>query len=372
MLKLNYISNLPLSETSGGWSGISASVYQQLKAYYDVSFVGPISPPFPAIKKSVSKLFRSIGLKGQFTFFATSRLQEISKQYTAMRSADATIDFFHGATPWSLCKPPCAYATYIDATFSQYMEVFSQPKQFSIGNLKQIAAQEGAWLRNATLVFCGSQWVQQRVIDEYGLPPAACPVVWVGGNAPIPEQDSYNSENLFLFISLDFAGKGGHLVTQAFGAVRAKIPNAELIIIGERPPANVLEQPGVTYVGLLRKNVPSEYELFCQYLQRGRALIHPTTKDTMGMVLIEAGYFGCPSITTRLFGIPELVKDGETGWLLDVPVTVQRLTDLMLRSMQDEAAYLGMRRQAKTHTTSNLTWLAMGQRIQNHLNQYFK
>ena len=34
-------------------------------------------------------------------------------------------------------------------------------------------------------------------------------------------------------------------------------------------------------------------------------------------VLIEAGYVGCPVISTRKFAIPEIIDDGRTGLLLD-------------------------------------------------------
>ena len=39
--------------------------------------------------------------------------------------------------------------------------------------------------------------------------------------------------------------------------------------------------------------------------------------DGIPVFLMEAGAFGVPVVTSPISGIPELVTDGETGWLVD-------------------------------------------------------
>ena len=65
--------------------------------------------------------------------------------------------------------------------------------------------------------------------------------------------------------------------------------------------------------------------------------------DTNPMILIEAGYFGCPSVSTRMCGIPEVIEDGVTGLLLDFPASVDSLADAMERVIIDDEAYRFMR-----------------------------
>ncbi len=48
------------------------------------------------------------------------------------------------------------------------------------------------------------------------------------------------------------------------------------------------------------------------------------------MVLAEAGAAGLPVVSTQLAGIPELVKDGENGFLIQ-PKDIKGLTDSLSR-----------------------------------------
>ena len=43
--------------------------------------------------------------------------------------------------------------------------------------------------------------------------------------------------------------------------------------------------------------------------------IHPSIMDNSPHALCEAQLIGCPVIASNVGGIPQLVSDGETGWL---------------------------------------------------------
>lgn len=362
--KINFITNLPLSEVSGGWSGISANIYHELSGHGPVEFVGPINPPYPMPEKLLSKIKRISGFRGRFTLFARRRLNQISSSYHSTRAEDVVYDLFHGATPWVHCNSPVLYGAYIDATFKMYLDIFSSPKQFLASDVCRISEAEGQWMRKAESLFFGSRWVRDIAIEEYRLPAEKCHVVWVGGNAIVPDKDTFSGGNKFLFISLNFEKKGGWLAVEAVKLLRKIVPDAELVILGARPPETVLAQDGVVYGGLLRKNVPEEYAEFCHHLSTARALVHPTSMDTMGAVLIEAAYYGCPSLASNRFGIPELVINHRTGYLLDVPINVEQITQFMLRMCHNTTEYQELRRNARDHAISNLTWRAVGSRIE--------
>ena len=51
-------------------------------------------------------------------------------------------------------------------------------------------------------------------------------------------------------------------------------------------------------------------------------LILPSIREPLGNVLIEAGLAGIPSIASRVDGIPEIVDDGTTGFLIDPTIKV--------------------------------------------------
>lgn len=56
-------------------------------------------------------------------------------------------------------------------------------------------------------------------------------------------------------------------------------------------------------------------ELLSLYL-RATLLVLPSRSEVLGNVLVEAGYCGCVCIGTRIGGIPEVITEGETGFLV--------------------------------------------------------
>jgi glycosyltransferase involved in cell wall biosynthesis len=62
-----------------------------------------------------------------------------------------------------------------------------------------------------------------------------------------------------------------------------------------------------------------------------RALILPSFAEGLPVVIMEAMALRCPVLTTRIAGIPELVIDGETGWLMnpgDIQQIISAIDDL--------------------------------------------
>jgi glycosyltransferase involved in cell wall biosynthesis len=93
------------------------------------------------------------------------------------------------------------------------------------------------------------------------------------------------------------------------------------------------------------------------------ALIHPTSSDIQPLVISEAGYFGCPSIAPRSFGIPQLIDNGVTGYLMDLPLNADAFAERILQLATDMAMYLGMRKAVRANAIANQTWPAVGERI---------
>ncbi len=365
--KINYVSNLSLQRTSGGWGGINHKIYTELEKYFDVHFAGPISPDSFFWEKLLSKALRMTGQKGKFHFFSEKRLRKIAELVKEQISSDADYHFFFGATPWINVAPTTPYAVYLDADFLTYMEIFSTVQQFQHKDLERIAQKEAEWLENADHIFWGSNWAKQQLQKQYPLKNQSMTTVWTGGYIDIPDQDRYKGELLFTFISLNFEKKGGPVCVEAFKKIRAKHPEAQLMILGQQPPAEVLENPGVQYGGYLRKTKPEEYAEFKSIIERSFLMIHPTKMDTMGAVIIESGYYGCPTIAPRRFGIPELIKDQKTGMLVDVPFSEDDFADPILKLMEDENQYAQMRKAVREHTISNLSWESIGKRISSQI-----
>jgi glycosyltransferase involved in cell wall biosynthesis len=362
-VRANYVSNLSLSETSGGWSGFNVEIFGSLSRHFSLAYVGPISPPDDLPAKAFSRLLRSTGRKGSFSFFSRRRLKSSARLTAQLADRAAKVDFFHGSTPWVAYHPAVPYACYLDVCFATYVSVYHDKNEFDAGDLERIGRQEASWLRAATRVFFSSRWGMENAIAAYDLDRSTLRVAGMGGHLPIPTADNYAGGHDFLFIALDFQGKGGNVCVEAFQQLRYRVSDARLRIVGERPPPSVLAVEGVIYEGLLRKSVPAELTRLQEIFSSTFALVHPTVRDATPQVIIEAQYHGCPAIAPRSFGIPEMIVDGVSGCLVDAPPTAGAVAEKMLVLCTDAEAYAGLRRAARAHALEAFTWERVGDKM---------
>jgi glycosyltransferase involved in cell wall biosynthesis len=362
-LRLNFISNLDLSEKSGGWSGINVAIHQQLSTTFDTVFVGPIDPDPDYPAKLRSKLQRLKGNPGSFHFFSDRRLSKIAKLVGQKLDPSADCNFFHGATPWIHFRSSRPYFLYLDTCFSTYLDVYHERSQFLDDDVRRICAQEGEWLSEAAGVFFGTQWALNEAVAAYGLPTRNLRAVGAAGSMSPPLEDRYQGGLNFLFIALDFEKKGGFLAAEAFARFSESNPGASLAVVGQRPLEKILEIPGVSYAGFLNKSEAKDLERLESLLAHSFALIHPTSSDIQPLVICEAAYFGCPAIAANSFGIPELIINGRTGYVVDTPLTVEPFVKRMHEMAGNEELYMAMRGSARHHALNHLTWDIVGGRV---------
>jgi glycosyltransferase involved in cell wall biosynthesis len=91
-----------------------------------------------------------------------------------------------------------------------------------------------------------------------------------------------------------------------------------------------------------------------RHLLASRGLVLPSFAEGLPVVIMEAMALGRPVVTTRITGIPELVRDGENGWLVTA-ANVDELTDAMRSILAapvarlDEMGHAGCRRVRQGH-----------------------
>ena len=342
---INYVSNLPQDLRSGGFSGLNAVAFSTLSKRGVVNYVGPINPPAYLGQKVLSKVLRMAGSQGDFFFFSQRRLEAIARAVSAKCLAEAMLDCFHGFTPWILTKPRRPYVAWSDCTFRDYIDVYHRRELFRHKDLERIEQAEAEWLRRARRVLFTSDWAAKRAVSHYCLDPSRVGVIGICGEMKMPARDVYAGGRQFAFVATNFEAKGGRIVLAAIREVRKRHDDASLVVIGDKP-SDAAAEPGVEFTGFLRKEVPEQHERFQQILGRARAVVHPTKSDIAPLLIIEAGYSGCPVISSRRFAIPELVDDGRTGLLLDDPSQVMAVADAMNWVLEHEDEYQRMRQAA--------------------------
>jgi glycosyltransferase involved in cell wall biosynthesis len=342
---INFVSNLPYDLRTGGFSAMNVAAWEAVSRIDEVSYIGPIDPRPIRWQKAVSKLKRTLGARGDFFFFSRRRLEAIAEEVQAHCSAEARLDFFHGFTPWILTKPPRPYVAWSDCTFRDYISIFHDRTRFDAFDLERIERAEASWLSRASRILFSTDWAAKRAICDYGLDPVRVGVTGIFGELVLPERDSYNGGRDFAFVATNFAAKGGHTVLAAFRKLRDRYPDLSLTVVGERP-EGLSDQPGVRFTGFLRKENPRQYEEYCRILSQARALVHPTRSDVAPLIVVEAAYFGCPAISSRMFAIPELIDDRASGILLDDPGSVDELHSAMHWVLEYDDHYRRMRKAA--------------------------
>ena len=347
---INFVSNLPRQLRSGGFSAMNAAACAALAGRYSINYVGPIDPPVAPWGKALSKARRVSGLGGDFPAFSERRLETIAGEVERLAEPDASLDFFHGLTPWIATRPRRPYVAWSDCVFADYIEIYHDRARFRADDLARIQAAEAAWLKSARQVLFTSDWASVRAVSRYGLDPARVSSVGIFGEFEPPDRDAYAGGQGFVFVSTDFQAKGGPVVLAAFQRLREPHPDATLTIVGAAP-SDLTGEIGVSYAGYLRKEVPEEHSRFREILGGAVGLALPTRSDIAPLLLVEAAMFGCPAIATRAFAIPELVRHGETGWLLDDPTDADEVAAAM-RRLLDDPDYLRQRANAWRHARS--------------------
>jgi glycosyltransferase involved in cell wall biosynthesis len=358
MMRINYISNISVTQDRGGWDAMNKNVYEQLTKFSEINLVDGVNPPFSLYQRILSKIQRSLGIPALFPGFSLKRLRRIATLVECKLSSDAELNFFHGSTPWIMVKNKLPYACYLDASFNTYLAIYHKGDKFKN---KKTFELETKFLRHAKAVFFSSAYSLNQTKNAYSLPGENFYNASLGGNLAVNENLRQGVRNRFVFVGHDYHGKGGDLAVEAFRIFSQKTSGLTMTLVGAAPPADALNISGVEYAGYLDKHKDGELKKFLDILESALALVLPTSKDLTPLVIIEAGYCGCPTIATNAFGIPEMI--GEHGYLCDAPIQVQELVQAMsvINNRQRNSQSI------RDFYTSNFSWDASGNIIKSVL-----
>jgi glycosyltransferase involved in cell wall biosynthesis len=148
--------------------------------------------------------------------------------------------------------------------------------------------------------------------------------------------------------------KGVDIAVRALPDIRARHPQAELVVLGEGPQRVELEQLANTLqvpVHLLGR-VPD----VAAWLRRAEVLVHPARWEGFGLALLEAMLASKPVVATNVSSIPEIVADGETG-LLVPPGDAAALAAAVTRVLDRPGSYgeQGRRRAQSQFSVTRMT-----------------
>ncbi|MBI2984451.1 MAG: glycosyltransferase [Candidatus Kerfeldbacteria bacterium] len=108
-------------------------------------------------------------------------------------------------------------------------------------------------------------------------------------------------------------------------------------------------QQNVTFVGRLTSGEVVEL------LRRSDLMVMPSRSESFGVAALEAAACGLPVVASRVGGLPEVVKDGVTGFLIP-PGDAEALAKNILRLVGDEALRRNMGRAGREFVFERYRW----------------
>ncbi|MGZ3676802.1 MAG: glycosyltransferase family 4 protein, partial [Ktedonobacterales bacterium] len=168
-------------------------------------------------------------------------------------------------------------------------------------------------LSKVALVVPWSAWAARSFVQDYGvsedriciIPPGVHLEEWA---PPADAQRAGHAEKpQLLFVGADFERKGGDLLLEVYRQHFAG--RCELHLVTKAP---IAAEPGVHVYREFTPNDPALRHLY----HTSDALVLPTQADCFSLASIEAMAAELPVITTAVGGIPEIIADSESGYLI--------------------------------------------------------
>jgi len=143
--------------------------------------------------------------------------------------------------------------------------------------------------------------VEGRKIRVIGVPmgPPAAP--------PSPDGNRHSGLNV-VFVGREPIRKGGDIAISAFERLHADFDDARLIYVGRLPPLHSRPDWLVHYQEVSRPLLERIYA-------EGDVFFLPTRSEAYGLGIVEAMSHGLPVVASSIASIPEIVDDGESGYL---------------------------------------------------------
>jgi len=133
------------------------------------------------------------------------------------------------------------------------------------------------------------------------------------------KKEKHDKIRILCVLSL-FKPKGGHQILKAFSQLEKKHKNIELWLRADVPESfkKKYNSKNIKYMDYLKDIVPRE-KLLKEVYSKCDIFLYPTFYDSFGYSLIDAMVAKLPIISTNMFAIPEIVKDGRNGFVVDIP-----------------------------------------------------
>lgn len=163
-----------------------------------------------------------------------------------------------------------------------------------------------------TKVLAQSEEIRDDVVADFD--DVDCQIEILGNAVSVPESPSQSGDSI-LYVGRLAPKKGVEYLLKAMSIVSTEHP---LVIVGDGSQRDALEKQaeslGLSNVSFVGAVLPDEVDSF---YRDARVLVLPSLEgEGMPNVILEAMAWGVPVVATDSGGIPSLIVEGETGYLV--------------------------------------------------------
>jgi L-malate glycosyltransferase len=186
---------------------------------------------------------------------------------------------------------------------------------------------------------CNAAALKSMMIERFGVPEDRMTVIHNGVNLEYFRPAAFPrppDRQVVLCIARLVPEKNHETLITAFARVAGRHPEAELWLVGDGPRQKAIRRLAH---GLLSPRqvrlIPGQSDLL-PLLRQSSLLALSSVQEGLPNVVLEAMAAGLPVVATEVGGLSEVVKHGETGWLVP-PRDVAALADSISQLLGDAA-----------------------------------
>ena len=175
------------------------------------------------------------------------------------------------------------------------------------------------------------------------------------------------SDNVVLYVGRLVHRKGVHVLIKAFSKVVREVPDARLLIVGEGYMLPFLKlmtwqlglEGKVEFLGRVsEEKLPGIY-------RSSRVVVVPSLyRESFGMVALEAMASGRPVVASMVGGLPEVVRDGLSGYLVP-PGSEDLLAERIIQLLSDGDLAKRMGMFGRRVTVNEYSWGKIASHVAN-------
>lgn len=189
--------------------------------------------------------------------------------------------------------------------------------------LMRYAVNQSKLKRQGDLFICVSRFMQEQALAA-GFPASRLVQHYIGIDPGDFAVAAHDGPPVVLHVARLVEKKGTRYLIDAFARIASAVPEASLIVVGDGPLLPSLQEQAARLGVAQRVQFAGAqpHAAVRRLMSQSSVLVLPSVTaangdaEGLGLVLLEAAASGLPVIGTHHGGIPEAVKNGQTGYLV--------------------------------------------------------